>query len=249
MSAKKMPIWKLHPCASWCVSKHADGDAPADRQCRGRCHIIGRTLADAVEVIGAETSVWELEELRVGLESDFRELIPHVTVSYGFDDPDSGEYKLAFEEAEQLASIIIGLIADARLSGNSTGGKAAVWQRAACPSWCTSAHSDADGPGARSCVSAERHVDLSLEESLHAQDEWFSESVHASIERDAREIEARVLLYLGTGSGVELTLGEAEVYATTLLRLAGGSLDVRAMYVEPKIVPPVAVCAKFVGAS
>jgi hypothetical protein len=209
-SRRPWPIWMRIPCPSWCISVHSDGDALDDRQCFGGYRNIARSLAEPIEVVVPGGTRQQMDDLRVGLEAEFRELVPHLLVGYGsglMDDPDSAYYSLTLTEAADLAGIIQDLVRAARQ----------------------------DAPAG---AFAERHVDLSLEETLTAQDEWFLDAVHVSVEQGTPENGPKVLLYLGDGRGVEFTPGEAEEYAAALLDLVaeGASLDISALRIEAKDV-------------
>ena len=87
-----------------------------------------------------------------------------------------------------------------------------VWQISECPSWCSTRHSDMDGIDARECVSDQRIVGLTTEETIITSYKPMTaalEEAHVALEQGYRETSPRVTVYRGNGIGFGMTLSEA----------------------------------------
>jgi hypothetical protein len=88
-----------------------------------------------------------------------------------------------------------------------------VWQANDCPSWCTTTHSDMDGVDSRECVSDQRVIGLTTEETLivspYPNVRAVLDEVHVALEQGYREETPRITVYRADGHGFGLTLGEA----------------------------------------
>lgn len=90
---------------------------------------------------------------------------------------------------------------------------APIWQTRPCPPWCTSIHHDADGQGARECLSDFSSIGLTLMETLITRTtpkvEAALDTLNITIEQGEREFEPRVTFYRADGTGFDMTLDEA----------------------------------------
>lgn len=243
---KPVAIWQVGPCPSWCEFSHSDGDEPDDRQCFSTYKTVSRSLIAAIEVVYPARV--QLDELRVALEQEHREAVPHIAFSYGsglLHDDTSDGYHLTLEEGSALAEVIFALVAEARSGKLAEDRPWVAWQRTPCPAWCTDGHHDADGRGARRHTKRDREIPLSMQAALFSGgDTWSLDAVAVGMEADVREYEPRITFYRGNGRGYELTLSEAEQFAAILVELAfegrPAPLDISALtdlpvlHIEPK---------------
>lgn len=150
-----LPSWQTAPCPSWCTwAPHREDELPEDRRHAGTNYRRALSLERPAEV---ETGRYEPETVGVYLWQHVREIEPTVMVCKG----ESCEgFRLTLEDAEVLAGLLEGVVAEAR-SGSGVAETAAtassdaldiergvehprsnIATAVSCPSWCTSGSSE-----------------------------------------------------------------------------------------------------------